>query len=88
MDEHRLMGTWEPSAGAFEAPKDVYWDIRPRHDLGTIEFRIFDAPRALTQALGLAALTRCLVIEGLRLLEEQPELVNEDPYAIDEFWAD
>ncbi len=60
--------------GAMESPKDVYWDLRPRPDLGTIEFRICDAPAAPALLLGLAALARCLVQEGLRLLEERPGL--------------
>jgi carboxylate-amine ligase len=53
--------------------KDVYWDIRPRPDLGTVEFRICDMPANLADTLGLVALTRCLVIWALRVLEEQPE---------------
>ena len=53
--------------------KDVYWDIRPRPDLGTVEFRICDMPSSLAETLGLVALTRSLVIWTLRTLEEHPE---------------
>src|SRR5262249_45356980 len=45
---------------------------------GTIEFRICDAPTNLACLLGLAVLTRCLVIDGLKHLAEQPELVAGD----------
>jgi carboxylate-amine ligase len=65
--------------GLIESTKDLYWDIRPRPLLGTIEFRIFDAPPSLSIALGLAALARCLVIDGLRCLRESPHLRAGDP---------
>ena len=58
--------------------KDIYWDIRPRPDLGTIEFRICDLPLTLTATLRLVALIRSLSIFGLRLLEERPRLRRGD----------
>jgi carboxylate-amine ligase len=70
-------------AGTVHSTKDLYWDIRPRPQLGTIEVRVFDTPASLSFVLGLAALTRCLVLDGLRLLRERPELVAGDPRA---FW--
>ena len=57
---------------AIRSFKDIYWDIRPRPDFGTIEFRICDMPASLNVVLGLVALIRCLVINSLRLLEERP----------------
>jgi carboxylate-amine ligase len=69
--------------GAITATKDLYWDLRPRPQLGTIEFRIFDAPATLSGLLALAALSRCLVLDGLRLLAERPKLGEGDPAC---FW--
>lgn len=63
---------------ALESIKDIYWDIRPRADYGTIEIRIFDAPLSLSMAMSLAALTRTLVIANQRLLEERPSLCKGD----------
>lgn len=54
--------------------RDVKWDIRPRADFGTIEFRICDMPGSMNQVLGIAALLRCLVIFAQRLLERKPHL--------------
>lgn len=64
---------------AIQNTKDIYWDIRPRPQQGTIEFRVCDMPATLGVALGLAALVRCLVIAALRLLAEKPRLRRGDP---------
>ena len=58
--------------------KDIYWDIRPRPDFGTIEFRICDIPMTITETLRLVALIRALTVAGLRLLEERPRLRRGD----------
>ena len=54
--------------------KDIYWDIRPRPDFGTIEFRICDVPMTITESLRLVALIRSLTVAGLRLLQENPRM--------------
>jgi carboxylate-amine ligase len=64
--------------------KDIYWDIRPRPDFGTIEFRICDMPASLSAVLGLTALTRCLVVHALRLLHDRPRLRSGD---IRRYWV-
>jgi carboxylate-amine ligase len=63
---------------AIQSTKDIYWDIRPRPQTGTIEFRICDMPPTLAHVLGLAALIRCLVIASQRLLEDKPKLRRGD----------
>lgn len=60
------------ACNAISSFKDIYWDIRPRPDFGTIEFRICDMPGSLGVAFGLVALIRCMVINSLRLQEERP----------------
>jgi carboxylate-amine ligase len=65
-------------SGAIESLKDIYWDIRPRPDYGTLEFRIFDVTPTLSAALALAALTRTLVIATSRRLAERPQLCRGD----------
>lgn len=63
---------------ALTSHKDIYWDIRPRPDFGTIEFRICDMPHSIGMALALVALTRCLVINALNLFKDKPHLRRGD----------
>src|SRR5207237_1908010 len=58
--------------------KDLYWDIRPRPDLGTIEFRVCDMPLTLTRTLRLVAFIHTLAISGLRLLQDRPRMRRGD----------
>lgn len=58
--------------------KDIYWDIRPRPDFGTLEFRVCDMPPTLELTLAIVALTRCLVIASLSLLKERPAARRDD----------
>jgi len=68
-------------ARALESTKDMYWDVRPQPQYGTVEFRIFDAPASLSALLGICSLTRCLVIDALERLGRQPDLAAGDAYA-------
>lgn len=47
--------------------KDIYWDVRPKPEFGTVEVRVFDTPLSIYKAVGLAAFTRAcasLVLSG------------------------
>jgi carboxylate-amine ligase len=63
---------------AIQNTKDIHWDIRPRPQTGTIEFRVCDMPPTLEHAMAIAALARCLVVGALRLLERKPKLRHGD----------
>jgi glutamate---cysteine ligase / carboxylate-amine ligase len=63
---------------AIQSTKDIYWDIRPCPNFGTIEFRICDMPDSLATTFGLVTLIRSLVISAQRLLEERPHLRRGD----------
>jgi carboxylate-amine ligase len=68
-------------AGALRTSKEIYWDLRPRPDLGTVEFRIFDAPKSFEHLLSLAALVRIFVLKTLRDLEDDPQSRQTPPEA-------
>jgi len=50
------------STGAIGSIKDIYWDIRPHFDFGTIEVRICDGMPTLHETLAMVAFIHCLVV--------------------------
>ncbi|NEK87292.1 glutamate--cysteine ligase [Blastococcus saxobsidens] len=48
-------------AGAIESVREVWWDIRPHPDFGTVELRICDGLPTLDEIGAIAALAQCLV---------------------------
>src|SRR4030095_6546687 len=50
------------STGAIRSIKDIYWDIRPHFDFGTIEIRICDAVPTLKEGISLVSLIQSLVV--------------------------
>jgi glutamate---cysteine ligase / carboxylate-amine ligase len=50
--------------------REVWWDIRPHPDFGTVEFRMCDATQTLREAAALAALAQALVTWCDRRLDE------------------
>jgi len=67
-------------AQLIEGVKDMYWDVRPQPKFGTIEFRIFDVPAAMTTVLGLAALTRCFVVDRLQKITQNKSVGQPDEH--------
>lgn len=67
-----------------EKMKDLYWHVRPSPDFGTVEFRVFDIPPTLDEALALAALVQSLVIFILEDVKKHPEkrIKDETVYAL------
>lgn len=63
---------------AIQSTRDIYWDIRPRPELGTIEFRVCDVPTTIATTLSIVALIRSLAVATQRLLEERPHLRRGD----------
>lgn len=49
------------AAGTISSIREVWWDIRPHPDFGTIELRICDGIPTLTEVASVAALGQCLV---------------------------
>ena len=57
--------------GIVKTIKDLYWDIRPKPEFGTVEIRVCDTPLNIERATALAALAQCL---ARYLLRTQPPL--------------
>jgi len=54
------------ACGIVGSIKDLYWDIRPKPEFGTVEIRVCDTPLTVERATALAALAQCLVRYLLR----------------------
>jgi carboxylate-amine ligase len=63
---------------AIQSPKDIYWDIRPCPNFGTVEIRVCDMPPSLAMVFGIVTLVRALVVGAQRLLQERPHLRRGD----------
>ena len=62
-------------AGIISSTKDIHWDIRPRPDLGTLEFRIMDAMPRASENLALCSFAFCLMT---LLKEDNPKIRTID----------
>ncbi len=49
------------AAGFIESHRELWWDVRPSIENGTLEVRICDMPADLPDLLGLTAMIQCLV---------------------------
>jgi carboxylate-amine ligase len=49
------------ATGFINTIREIWWDVRPHHNFGTVEVRTCDMPGNLDDVLALAALTQCLV---------------------------
>jgi carboxylate-amine ligase len=47
--------------GFINTIREIWWDVRPHNNFGTVEVRICDLPSSLEDVLGLTALVQCLV---------------------------
>lgn len=59
-DFEQLMETLV-SSDAISTIREVWWDIRPHPDFGTVELRMCDGIPTLTEVAAVAALAQCLV---------------------------
>ncbi len=51
------------ATGFIKTIREIWWDVRPHHNFGTVEVRICDMPPTLRHVLGLTALVQCLVYD-------------------------
>jgi glutamate---cysteine ligase / carboxylate-amine ligase len=72
------------TAGAIESVRDVWWDVRPHPDFGTVELRMCDAMPTLDEVIALAALAQSLVADLARRFEAGEELASGRDWVIKE----
>jgi carboxylate-amine ligase len=62
------------ACGIAQSIKDLYWDVRPKPEFGTVEIRVCDTPLSVEKAVALAALAQTLC---RWLLRTRPPLHTE-----------
>ena len=62
------------NSGVAQSIKDLYWDVRPKPEFGTVELRVCDTPLTIEQATALTALAQSL---ARWLLRTRPTLHTE-----------
>jgi glutamate---cysteine ligase / carboxylate-amine ligase len=73
--------------GAIQTVREVWWDIRPHPNFGTVELRICDGLPTLDEIAAVAAMAQCLVEQmdgqldrGYRLPEPRAWVVRENKW--------
>ena len=61
-DEYIEMVTLLTNTGIITEVRDLWWDVRPHPDFGTLEIRICDLPSSFSEILAIVALIQGLVV--------------------------
>ena len=64
------------ACGIVSGIKDLYWDVRPKPEFGTVEIRVFDTPLTIEQATSLTAFAQCVARWLLRTRPEMDAALN------------
>ena len=77
------------AAGGIESVKELWWDMRPHPDFGTLEVRIFDTPLTFDEVISMAALVQALVVRAERNRKDgvRPPRVHPTLIAQNKWWA-
>lgn len=51
------------ATGSITGVREIWWDVRPHPDFGTVEVRMCDAPSRLSEMAAIAALVQALVVK-------------------------
>jgi carboxylate-amine ligase len=83
------------ATGFINSIREIWWDIRPHHNFGTVEIRVCDMPASLDHVLSITALVQCLVRaisheidEGTYFAEYHPMMVQQNKWRAIRFGAE
>ena len=81
--------------GFINTIREIWWDIRPHHQFGTVEIRVCDMPPSLEQVKAITALVQCLVHaisneidQGTFQSEYHPMMVQQNKWRATRFGAE
>lgn len=73
--------------GFINTIREIWWDVRPHHNFGTVEVRMCDMPGNIDHVCGLSALIQCLVKhlsdridEGMYQFDCHPMMVRQNKW--------
>ncbi|MCH2212537.1 MAG: YbdK family carboxylate-amine ligase [Fuerstiella sp.] len=81
--------------GFINTIREIWWDIRPHHQFGTVEIRVCDMPPGLDQVKSITALVQCLVHaisneidQGTFQSEYHPMMVQQNKWRATRYGAE
>lgn len=81
--------------GFINSVREIWWDIRPHNNFGTVEVRVCDMPARIDQVLALTALVQCLVVAISREIDEgtyqsvyHPMMVQQNKWRATRYGSD
>ena len=81
--------------GFIQTIREIWWDVRPHHNFGTVEVRICDMPGRLDDVLAIVALVQSLVVnlsdqidDGTYQLDCHPMMVQQNKWRAARFGLD
>lgn len=81
--------------GFINTIREIWWDVRPHHNFGTVEVRVCDMPGSLDHVCALAALIHCVVQhlsdeidEGTYQFDCHPMMIRQNKWRASRFGLD
>jgi len=81
--------------GFINTIREIWWDVRPHHNFGTVEIRVCDMPGNLEDVLALTAMIQCLIVylsneidEGAYQHDCHPMMVRQNKWRAARFGTD
>lgn len=71
-------------AGTIETFKELWWDIRPSPNWGTVELRMCDGMATMTELLAVAALAQCAVADLCQRFDAGEPIAREPDWVLRE----
>ena len=75
------------STGFIHSPNEIWWDVRPSPQFGTVEIRVMDTPINMKHLLGLVALSQSLIAgiseqidRGAYLYDSHPMIARQNKW--------
>jgi len=83
------------TTGFIKSIREIWWDVRPHHEFGTVEIRIMDMPMNMKHLLGLVALVQCLIAaiseqidQGAYLYDCHPMIAKQNKWHASRYGMD